>query len=196
MGKVCSKVSGRDKQPAYTQLLATWVPTTSGGSTSGPPAYIQLHTQPGYAHPGYAQPFSAAAPMPGYAAPPYGAPAYGVSAYGHYHHRRNGMPVAAGVAAGVAGVGVGVVGGMMLENAFERRDYGCGSGGPDFIDDRRGFFGGEYTELRTDMFGDRDVTTVRTDMFGDRDVIEVRTDMCLATVTSLKNEQICSATGR
>jgi hypothetical protein len=79
------------------------------------------------------------------------------------------------IGAGIAGLGAGAVGGMMLENALERREYGYG--GTDFLEERRGMFGNEYTEVRTDIFGDRDVTDVRTDMFGNRDVTDVRTDV-------------------
>lgn len=153
--------------------------------------YAQTATA-AYATPAYAATAYASTPAmaPAYAmggTPVYAAPAYGAPRHGH-HHSGAGMAIGAGV----AGLAVGAVGGMMMENAIERERYAGGFAAPgDFVEERRDMFGGtdvieerrdifggsDFTEVRTDVFGDRDVVDVRTDMFGNRDVTEVRTDM-------------------
>merc|ERR1719356_2255550 len=101
-----------------------------------------------YATPGYAAPGQFATPvyaapaqaMPG-AQPVYGAP-YSTPVYEDRHH---GVGMAVG--AGVAGLAAGAVGGMMLENALERREYGMGyGGGPGFVQERVGPFGTDFVE--------------------------------------------------
>merc|ERR1712083_27187 len=83
--------------------------------------------------------------------------------------------MSAGTAA-LAGGAAGLIGGMLLEGALEherREEYIGGGFGPVF----GGGVGDEQviTDVRTDMFGDREVTTevIDRDMFGNVEDVQV-----------------------
>jgi len=167
-------------QPAVAQAAARPVYAQPAPVYAQPPVYAQAVAAPAYGAPVYASP--AVAP---FGQPVYGAgPVYGMQPppHHHQHHGMGGMGMP--IAAGIGGLGVGVVGGMMMENAFENRhrdviyeDRGMMGGGMMGGGFGGGFGGSDFREVRTDMFGDREVTEVRTDMFGDRQFTDVRTDM-------------------
>jgi hypothetical protein len=95
-----------------------------------------------------------------------------------YNQRGPGVGMAVG--AGLGGLAVGGLGGMLLEKSLDRPHHGVfgGYGGSEFVEVRNGglFGGSEVVDVRRDWWGDEQITDVRRDMFGNTEVVTETVD--------------------